>query len=517
MWCALVVGGVAIAALQGIAAARGEEPAERRLAAQVTAPPIGPLPGGTPERAPGATPAKPAPKPAPADGVGASGSQPESAPVGPGRASGDGVDTSGDRVDAKGDRETELVLKDRQRVSGKLVEVSPTSVVLEIQGIPTRFTMEQIGSIRELPTVEQRHKELRSAIGDQDVEGLLRLAQWLHERGRLGLALREIEHVLTIEPNNRNALGMRTLVEEQQKINRGQAERAAGAARGGTSAGQSGGAPAAKGGPKSGPAQAGEPDDRPVGPRAGDLERDDFPLLTDEQINLMRVFEVDLRSPPAISIKRSTASKFLDKYAGTVVEGRGTVPVGPEARDQFLRQSPAEILGWLFDLRAREFYEEVEVRENPRSMRLFRDNINRTWLTNACSTTKCHGGEEAGRLYLYNKRQSSDRSAYTNFFILEKFRTSQGVPLIDYQDPSRSPLLQMGLPREKALVKHPEVKGIGRRWTPAFDGPDDPRFRQAVEWILSMYPNRPDYPIDYAPPVPGPLVGRTTPDKAPPR
>jgi hypothetical protein len=126
---------------------------------------------------------------------------------------------------------------------------------------------------------------------------------------------------------------------------------------------------------------------------------------------------------------------------------------------------------------------------------------------NGCATTRCHGGEEAGRLYLYNKSPASDRSAYTNFFIIEKFRTAQGMALIDYNEPRRSPLLQMGLPRDKATIKHPDVGGAGRRRAPAFTSEDDPRFRQAVAWIRTMYPNRPEYPIEYTPPVPRPLRG----------
>ena len=232
---------------------------------------------------------------------------------------------------------------------------------------------------------------------------------------------------------------------------------------------------------------------------------DDFPLLSDEQINLIRVFEVDLKDPPRMIIPRAAVEQFMTKYAGQLVQGRGQVPTTPEGREQFLRQKPAEILAWFFDLRAREFYERVEVQENPRGMRQFIDDVHRTWLINACSTTKCHGGEEAGRLFLYTRKPNNARSAYTNFLILDRFRTTEGGGLIDYAEPGRSPLLHMGLPRNKALFKHPEVGGLGRVWKPTFDSEDDPKFRAAVSWIQSMYENRSGYPIEYTPPVPGPL------------
>jgi hypothetical protein len=186
-----------------------------------------------------------------------------------------------------------------------------------------------------------------------------------------------------------------------------------------------------------------------------------------------------------------------------VVEGKGQIPATPEGRQVFYRLQPAEILSWMFDLKAREFYPEVTVLENPRSFQMFRDRINRNWLINSCATTRCHGGEEAGRLWLHRRQQASDAAAYTNFLILERFRTSTGQPLINYTEPARSPLLQMGLPRDQAFIKHPEVTGVGRPpWNPVFRSQEDDRFTQAVEWIKSMYPRRPEYPIDYKVPVP---------------
>jgi hypothetical protein len=71
-----------------------------------------------------------------------------------------------------------------------------------------------------------------------------------------------------------------------------------------------------------------------------------------------------------------------------------------------------------------------------------------------------------------------------------------GRPLIDYQNPGRSPLLQFGLPREDAITPHPDVVG----WTPVFRSRDSRAFQRAVRWIQSMYRPRPDYPIEYTPP-----------------
>lgn len=366
--------------------------------------------------------------------------------------------------------EAEIVLKDGRRVTGLLLGRTTDEVKISIGGVQTTFAQETIDRVRILPSVEERYRSLKESISDEDAEGLIRLARWLHDRRRYDLALREVDQAIALEPNNPEAVDLRVLIVQQQAV-----VRASGKKR--------------------------TPTPTANAPLVG---RADFPLLTDEQINLMRVFEVDLKDPPSMIIPREAMLRFLTKYAGKESAAKGPVPVTPEGRELFLRQRPYEVLSWFFDLKAREFYTDVQVRENPRSMQRFRDQVHRTWLMNNCATTKCHGGEEAGRLYLYNKQPNSDRSAYTNFLILEKFRLENGMPLIDYREPAKSPILELGLPREDAVIKHPEVNLPGKpRWKPAFiQGRDDERFRQAVDWILSMYPERTAYPLSYTPPVP---------------
>ena len=62
----------------------------------------------------------------------------------------------------------------------------------------------------------------------------------------------------------------------------------------------------------------------------------------------------------------------------------------------------------------------------------------------------------------------------------------------------------MALSRSASLTPHPDVgRGPGSRgWRPVFRSTEDRRFQQAVDWIRSMYRPRPDYPIDYQPPLP---------------
>lgn len=364
--------------------------------------------------------------------------------------------------------EVELEMKDGRRVSGILIEQTSTRVTIAIGGLATPFDLAGVARLKAIPTVEERYDLLRRAIPDDDVDTLLQLAEWLRAKGRLALALTEVDRALKADPDSQQARDLRVIIIEQSKLQH----------------------------VKPAPGDQRVPVARPV--------RREFPLLDDAQINLMRVLEVDLKDPPRMNIRQETVRRFLDAYAGREAKDLGKVPITPEGRDVFLRKTPAEVLAWLFELRAREFYGEVQIMDDPKAMRLFRDSVHRNWLVNSCATTRCHGGEEAGRLWLHNRQPNSKASVYTNFLIMDRFRLDDGRPLISYDSPADSILLEYGLPVKDSVRKHPEIQGLGKgRWQPVFSGRDDERYKAAIEWIRSMYRPRPDYPVDFVAPVPG--------------
>jgi len=386
-------------------------------------------------------------------------------------------------------RETVLVLTDGRRMTGVLSDRTAKGVTLAIGGIDTFFAADDVASVEPQPTTRERYRQMRQTIDDEDVDRRATLADWLRERGQLKLAIREVEGVLARNPAHAQANELRTLILEQIKLDAVSGKRARDEARvGGT-----------------------ETTKRPA-----------FPVLSPEQINLMRVYEIDLADPPRMVIDYDTIHQLYQKYAGHEL-----LPKTREAEDQLHHKRAEQILELMFRLRAREFYPKVQVIEDPTAMRRFRDNVHRTWITNSCATTNCHGGNEAGRLMLNNRRPNSDATVYTNFLILDRFRirAAKGpdanpdanaeaaaaqpteprlVPLIDYDDPARSPLLQLGLPAGDSTYPHPTIAGPGKGRTipPVFRGKDDRRFLAAVEWIKSMYKPRTEYPIEYTPPSP---------------
>ncbi len=367
--------------------------------------------------------------------------------------------------------EVEVWFTDGKRISGQLVDLTDDHYVLRIAGVDTKFSRNEVSEVKPLPSLQARYRMLRDSIDNTDVERLIRLAEWLRSKQMYDEAVVEIDHVLSLEFDNPDAKDLRTLIIEQKKI-ADLPRREAVANR---------------------PDTAAKPD------------RFVFPMLNADQINLIRVFEMDV-SNTRFLIDRQDVDEFAETYAD-----RLTRAYSLEQRAVYARGDPKQIVRDMFSIRAREFYPRIRVLDDPVSMKRFRDDVHREWLSNSCATSQCHGGEDAGRLWLFGRNAGSKESVYTNFLILDRFRTTDGRPLIDFDQPSRSVLLQFGLPREDALTPHPEVQNFGRpqKWRPVFTGEKDDRFIAAMEWIGSMTVPHVDYPVDYEPPRPrGGVVAR---------
>lgn len=360
-----------------------------------------------------------------------------------------------------------VVLTSGEQLRGELVEDRPGSVMLKVAEIDVRIPRDRIESVYPENDLMERYRLLRESIPPNDADQILFLAEWLRRNAMLDEALNETRAALKVDPTNSEAIRMRKLIEQQIRMR----DHAGDRDRNGSSS-----APTGKDRPRPGKRQT----------------RDSFPLISEKDANLIKVYEVDLNNPPRMLISDDTIDMLLDRYGG-----RLGVPASREGRATFHRKPPAEILAAMYRLRARDLYPEVRVLELPESLKMFRDTVNSTWLVNSCATTRCHGGTDAGRLMLANRKPSADQSFLTNFLILDRFRLADGTPLINYESPEMSPLLQMTIPQHESLFPHPKVK----RWRPVFTNANSRRYQQAVRWIESMYRPRPTYPIEYEPPT----------------
>jgi hypothetical protein len=154
--------------------------------------------------------------------------------------------------------------------------------------------------------------------------------------------------------------------------------------------------------------------------------------------------------------------------------------------------SGSEQLNIMFDLKAREFYGRVEVRDDPAAMLTFKRFVNRQIVVNHCGTSRCHGGADAGAFRLVLTRQLDDATVYTNFYLLNSWARGQGY-MIDRSRPQESYLVQYAMPRDVALYPHPDVDGF----RPQFHNRDSPIYNSIIDWIKELYSPAPDYGIDY--------------------
>lgn len=364
---------------------------------------------------------------------------------------------------APGD-EVLLIWRNGQRMRATWAGRTGADIEVVIGGLRTRIPAREIDRVvPQRPAIERYH-DMRTVIDDADVDRLLALAEWCRANRLYDQALADLGHVLTLEPANPEALRLARIVEQERALRRAEAATREDGERRERS--------------------------RPALPRG--IRPDLFPLLTEEQVNLLKVWELDLENPPRIQIDRATVDEFLSRYADDPA-----IPATADGREAFHRKPPVEILAEMFRLRARELYGRVRVLDMPESLDRFRRDVNATWLVNFCASTRCHGGENAGPLLLYNRDPRAERAALTNFIILDRARLADGRPLIDYEDPERSPLVQMLLPPQRSSAPHPQVKG----WRPLFRTPDARRYTDAVEWIRSMRTPRDEAPIEYQPPT----------------
>lgn len=370
------------------------------------------------------------------------------------------IDADAERTPVPGD-EVRLYYTDGRRLEGRLISRDDTGIEVEISRVKIRIPLNQVSAVVLQPTAADRFIRLRSLIEEDDFDRRVGLAEWAADQGLLESALAEVEAVLKASPMHPQGVKARAMIESliQIEANRGEGRDEIVAQ------------------------DVAAPPSRP--------SLKDFPLLSPDEVNLMKVYEVDLRQDRRILIKRDTVDRLLARYADNPL-----IPTSREGKRLFHRKAAAEILDIMFKVRARELYREVTIVDQPSSMAYFRDKVHAGWLINSCATTRCHGGSEAGTLMLTNRRPTAEQSVYTNFLILDRFRTSDGRALINYEDPALSPLLHYGLPREDAFTPHPRVRG----WSPTFRSREARPFRHTSQWIEMMYRPRPEYPIKYTSP-----------------
>ncbi|MHC4764926.1 MAG: hypothetical protein ACYTF2_07450 [Planctomycetota bacterium] len=353
-----------------------------------------------------------------------------------------------------------VILRNGQQREGIVLEDAFDHVLLDIDGIQARLPRETVDHVILEPTFAERYQQYKTALGENQPQRHLDLCNWLMSERQYELARTELLELLATEP----------LPEAQRLLNVVEAQLAL----------------------REKPAGSG-PDD--PGPPAGARDEPPGELLTHEDVNLIRVYEIDFDRPPKVSVEAETIRAMIEQYSASRL-----IPGTESERHQLYRADPIEIVELLFKLRARDLYPQVNVITEPWALNLFRRRIHNTWLLNNCATVRCHGGGPAGRFYLHRHRYRDERVRYTNLLILHRMNLDPNWLLVNYDEPAMSLIVQYGLPRQQARKPHPDVKG----WKPVF-GPGGQRMlHDTISWIDAMMKPRPKYPVDFeAPPLGG--------------
>ncbi len=361
-----------------------------------------------------------------------------------------------------------VILNNGQKRVGVIIEDTFEHVIVTIDGIRTKLVRKAVDYVILRPTFDQQYENYRSAA--RTPQQRFQLCQWLVEEHRYELAAEELAS-LTREHPDPDSIQLLNIVKAQLALTR-----------------------------RDPTPQAVEPADD------GDGADDDKPMLpaqilSHKDVNLMRVYEIDFDRPPQVAVDPATIRTMIELYGTSSV-----IPASERDRRALYRADSIEIVEVLFTLKARNLYPDINVITEPFTLNLFRRRVHNAWLLNTCATARCHGGVDAGRFFLHRRRYKDERVRYTNLLILERLELDPQWPLINYDEPMMSLIVQYGLPRHLARQPHPDVSG----WKPVFGRGGQRMLRDTVTWIESMMQPRPDYPVDYEPPRLGNIAEQDT-------
>jgi len=367
-----------------------------------------------------------------------------------------------------------VVLKDGKELSGEIVSENDSTIMLKIAGISTPIDRSNIKSIKYKLSIKEEYEKRRAKIKDDDITGRYKLASWLVEKDEYELAIKELVDLQKIakDDGDQRIEVLARVAQSRLKVQR-EAQAAANQRRN-----------------KPAVAKPRDPVKRPA-PGAGQVKPEDgvpfempTDLLSDEQINLIKVYELEIADKPKVTFKRDDLEDFYAKH-GNDLEGIQ----GRDGKRRFFRMKGYEQLELVFEAQDRGFYSKAIVRGDPPTMTAFRTIHNR-YIRNRCATNECHG-EGKGNFFLYGpaaRIRSAEKLNYTNFYLLATFDNNKGF-MIDRSRPEESLLYQYLLPREVARTPHPDVP----QFAPMFRDAGDPRAEPLLDWIDSLYKPAPNY------------------------
>jgi hypothetical protein len=353
-----------------------------------------------------------------------------------------------------------ITMRDGTSVRAHILDDGFDAVVYSIAGIRTVVPRDRAWQVMLDVGFDERYRKLKAALRDDDVDGRLAMCRWLFEQRAYDEALTETRALIATRPID-EAKRLLAAIEAQVAVFRSTPSGTAATGGAGVSA-------------------------TPRVPASALPDR----LLTPTEVNLIRVYEIDFNRPPKVTISADSIKELIAAHASSDL-----IPESEAGRTRLFTQDPIELVKLMFDLRARDLYDRIQVDTEPHALNMFRTKVHNAWLLGNCATSRCHGGLDGGNFFLHARNGNSDSVRYTNLLILLESRFD-GRPMVDFDQPHDSLLVQHALPRSSARFPHPDVPG----WKPVFDRTNERLMADCERWIASMHRPRPEYPVDFDPP-----------------
>jgi hypothetical protein len=370
-----------------------------------------------------------------------------------------------DLVDPKPGQTGVIQFRDGSVLRAEIVKDSADGVEFRRDSLLGKLPRSRVYRVVLEEDFEAKLARAKASIGPREFGRRLGLARWLVSEQRFDLAVAELESLLA-EADVEEARDMLRDVRARIRLSE---------------------ATHRQGQPDDGAEAPAVPESASPGPSAADVAAGN--LLTSDDVNVIRVYELDFRDPPRMVVPPDAIAELLRTHGSSPL-----LPQTEEGRKALYAMPAARVAELMFAAKARELYRLIEVKEDPASLAKFRTRVHNAWLVTNCATSRCHGGTDAGWFRLWADEARDVRVRYSNLMALLSAKVD-GRPMVDFERPEESILIQYALPRQRASRPHPDVQG----WKPAL-GDGNPRLlTDSLDWIRSMYRPRPSYPVDFKP------------------
>lgn len=366
-------------------------------------------------------------------------------------------------------RQGKVTRTDGREFVGEIVRDGADQVIISIEGVEIPIPRDEVSKVEYLDGTGDNLEDARSALKDDDYEGRYKLAFRMFNEEEYELAKKELDSLI--------ALGDKVPVDIRERIDLLKSAVDLKLADNTNTNNTENN-------------NQNESDDQNQNTK---VDKDD--LLTDEQINMVKVYETDLSSKPRVIISSKVLKDFFTEY-----RGEPGVPLGDDEQAAFRRLKGYQQLERMKEVRAKELFSDIRIVGDPDSIQKWRQIQGRYVLgTTGCAASGCHGGVDEngaapGGLRFITNKATDPKTVYTNFVIATSFRNSQNIPLVDYDDPNSSLLIQYSLPAKLSRTPHPEV----RNWKPQLTNAEG-QTEFIAEWIRSLQEQTGDYRFTYKP------------------